>query len=196
MKDSKKFHSEKKILAASQYIKTHAVAWGVGYVEAAVIDDINIRQATFRAMHEAIKQVTAQGQGQEHGQGQAQAHGQGSAQGQALESLTSYHLLIDGNDFKPLLVVDPARVEFIEIPHTCIEGGDNLYASIAAASILAKTARDAYIAELCLADPELITRYDLLKNKGYGTAKHMAGLHTYGLAPGHRKSFGLCKRLS
>jgi ribonuclease HII len=79
------------------------------------------------------------------------------------------------------------------ISHTCIEGGDNLYASIAAASILAKTERDKYIEDVCAENPDLITKYDLLKNKGYGTKKHLDGIKEHGISTFHRRSFGICK---
>jgi ribonuclease HII len=169
MKDSKKFHSVKKIQEAADYIKTHAIAWQITYADETTIDHINIRNATLRAMHEAIK---------------ACMH--------ALEEeRNDYHILVDGNDFKPLLVLQ--QDQFTEIPHTCIEGGDNEYSAIAAASILAKVARDSYVQQLCLVHPLLDIRYDLLRNKGYGTAKHMLGIQTYGISQYHRKSFGLCK---
>ena len=56
--------------------------------------------------------------------------------------------------------------------HIRIEGGDNKYAAIAAASILAKVERDRYISEICEKDPTLEERYDLLKNKGYNKKTH------------------------
>jgi ribonuclease HII len=173
MKDSKKFHSEKKIKEMAQYIKENAIAWAVGFEDELVIDEINIRQATFRAMHTAIKEVML------------------------ARPTVPYHILVDGNDFKMVTVItareDSSSPYIVAVPHTCIEGGDNTYSSIAAASILAKVARDTYIEELCAANPILVTRYDLLKNKGYGTRKHMAGIHEYGITPYHRKTFGLCK---
>lgn len=79
------------------------------------------------------------------------------------------------------------------IPHVCIEGGDNTFSAIAAASILAKVARDEYIAELCATHPLLDERYGLLKNKGYGTKKHMDGIKAHGISEFHRKSFGICR---
>ena len=97
-------------------------------------------------------------------------------------------LLVDGNDFTPF--VHGA----VQVQHVCIEGGDNTYSCIAAASILAKVARDDYIADLCAQQPDLITRYDLLKNKGYGTKKHMDGIKQYGITAYHRKTFGICKQ--
>ena len=74
-------------------------------------------------------------------------------------------------------------------------GGDNTYSAIAAASILAKVERDAYIADLCEKNTVLIDKYDLLSNKGYGTKKHMSGIKEYGITDLHRKSYGICKNL-
>ena len=63
----------------------------------------------------------------------------------------------------------------------------------AAASILAKVERDNYIYDMCEKYQILNEYYDLSKNKGYGTAKHMDGICKYGITCWHRKSFGLCK---
>jgi ribonuclease HII len=93
-------------------------------------------------------------------------------------------VLVDGNYFNPM---DGVR-------HVCIEGGDNKYSSIAAASILAKVWRDRYIDEMCRDHPELVERYGLQKNKGYGTKTHMEGLKKYGPSPWHRQTFGMLKK--
>ena len=74
-----------------------------------------------------------------------------------------------------------------------IEGGDNKYTSIAAASILAKVERDKYIEELCISNPELIEYYGIDSNKGYGSKKHMDGIKQHGITKWHRKTFGICK---
>ena len=169
MKDSKRFHSEKKIKAAAEYIKKNAIAWAVGYADETVIDDINIRNATHKAMHEAIKNVLVEDK--------------------------NVLLLVDGNDFTRYQA-NELNTNGNAIPPVCIEGGDNTYSCIAAASILAKVARDEYIAELCIANPILITQYDILKNKGYGTKKHMDGIRQYGITPFHRKTFGICKQFA
>ena len=79
------------------------------------------------------------------------------------------------------------------IEHICVEGGDNKYTVIAAASILAKVARDTYIEELCKEYPQLDERYGLINNKGYGTKIHMDGIKKYGISQFHRTSFGICK---
>lgn len=94
-------------------------------------------------------------------------------------------LLVDGCDFNV----------YNGIEHECIEGGDNWYCSIAAASILAKVARDTYVEELCKENPELDDYYSLSKNKGYGTKAHLDGLKTHGLSKWHRKTFGICKTM-
>jgi ribonuclease HII len=167
MKDSKKFHSEKKIREVAAYIKANALAWAVGWADEREIDELNIRRATHKAMHQAIQEVL-------------------------LKKIDKKNilLLVDGNDFTPF-VYDQASATPVQ--HVCIEGGDNTYSCIAAASILAKVARDDYIAELCAAEPDLITRYDLLKNKGYGTKKHMDGIKQYGITQWHRNTFGICR---
>jgi ribonuclease HII len=87
------------------------------------------------------------------------------------------HLLVDGNRFKP----HPS------LPHTCIVGGDGLYRSIAAASILAKTFRDERMHELALEFPA----YGWQQNAGYPTAAHRAALRTHGVTPHHRLGFRL-----
>jgi ribonuclease HII len=87
------------------------------------------------------------------------------------------YLLIDGNRFKP----------FQEIPHSCIIKGDGIYASIAAASILAKTHRDEYMESLHLKYP----RYGWDRNKGYPTKQHRSAILEYGPTEHHRRSFKL-----
>jgi ribonuclease HII len=85
------------------------------------------------------------------------------------------HLLIDGNRFRP----------YLGLPHTCIVGGDGKYRTIAAASILAKTARDDFMREIHQEYPH----YGWDQNMGYPTERHRAALQTYGLSPYHRRTF-------
>ena len=80
-----------------------------------------------------------------------------------------------------------------QISHILMEGGDNKYCSIAAASILAKVERDKYITDLCECYKKLDLYYCLESNKGYGTAKHMEGIQKYGISPWHRTTYGCCK---
>ena len=91
-----------------------------------------------------------------------------------------------------LLIDGPHFIFYDNITHVCINGGDNIYKSIAAASILAKTARDNYIIDLVKANPEL-EKYDIRNNKGYGTKKHLEAIKEYGITKWHRKTFGICK---
>jgi len=176
MKDSKKFHSKKKIAHVADYIKQNAVAWAVAYEDEAAIDKMNILQATQSAMHKAIKSCIE------------------IAEKKALEGAPpTIQLLIDGNYFNSITTYDKVRGKIQAMPHVCIEGGDDKYAAIAAASILAKVSRDTYIEDLCAENPELNEKYGILSNKGYGAKKHMDGIRAHGITSWHRRSFGPCK---
>lgn len=146
--DSKKL-SEKKRLALEIIIKKDALAYAIAYVDHTKIDEINILNASFLAMTDAVKQL----------------------------NVTPEHLLIDGNKFKSDL----------SIPYTCMIKGDSRYASIAAASILAKNSRDQFMQEQHILHPH----YDWKNNKGYPTKKHRAGIEFNGTTEIHRKSFQL-----
>ena len=181
MKDSKKFTSKnpKKIQEVADYIKQHAVAWAVEYEDERVIDDINILQATQSAMHKAIRSVMRK-----------------------LNILNlgldpnNLFLLIDGNYFKPLTIFNKKNNRIETAKYETVEGGDNKYTAIAAASILAKVERDKYIDELCSQNPELSEKYGIDSNKGYGSKRHMDGIKQYGITKWHRRSFGICKMFS
>ena len=102
-------------------------------------------------------------------------------------------LLIDGNYFKQLTILNKTKTKLVTVNYETIEGGDNKYTAIAAASILAKVERDKYIHELCQENPELIEHYGIDSNKGYGSKVHMDGIKKYGITKWHRRTFGLCK---
>ena len=167
MKDSKKFTSKKKIKECSDYIKENALAYSITYQEPEVIDKLNIREATLLSMHNAITNVIKH-----------------------IESKKDIVLLVDGNDFKPYMYFD---ISYNNINHVTIKGGDNLYTPIAAASILAKVARDEYIDKLCEKYNKLNELYGISTNKGYGTSIHMEGITNHGITNLHRKSYGICK---
>ena len=99
-------------------------------------------------------------------------------------------ILIDGNHFD---FYSDKNDNYID--HVCVIDGDNIYKSIAAASILAKTYRDKWIQNLVKENPEL-EKYDLYNNKGYGTKKHLDAIKKYGITKLHRKSFGICKNVN
>ncbi len=86
-------------------------------------------------------------------------------------------VIVDGNRFKP----------YRDLPYTTIVKGDGKYLSIAAASILAKTYRDDYMAELARQYPQ----YDWQSNKGYPTKKHREAIREFGITPFHRRSYNL-----
>jgi ribonuclease HII len=98
---------------------------------------------------------------------------------QALEKLTikPSHILVDGNRFYP----------YQDIPFSCIVKGDGIYASIAAASILAKTWRDHFMMGL----HQQMTRYAWDTNKGYPTPEHRSAIQRFGISCYHRKTFSL-----
>jgi len=169
IRDSKKITSKKKIEELAEYIRNASLAWHVEYVEALEIDTINIRQAVLKGMRECVRHIL-----------------------EKLES-TDVFLLIDGNDFTGYPIFDENTGTLTSLPFETVPGGDNLYASIACASILAKTSRDAYIRDLCTEIPELDANYGLSKNMGYGTKQHLDGILEHGISQWHRKTYGRCK---
>lgn len=110
----------------------------------------------------------------------ASIHAMNLAVGQL--SPTPELLLIDGNRF----------TDRWGIPYRCVVKGDATYLSIAAASILAKTHRDALMRRLADEFPD----YDWARNKGYPTPSHIAAVNRLGLTPYHRKTFHLKNQLS
>lgn len=174
LKDSKKFSSVKKINEVAEYIKENALAWAVSYEDENTIDNINIRNATFSAMHKSIQNII-------------------SKLKQNDQISNEFYLLVDGNDFKPYTYLNNKSNIIEQVNHITIEGGDNKFCSIAAASILAKVERDKYIIELCDCYKKLDVYYNLAKNKGYGTSQHLNGIKNIGISPWHRKTYGCCK---
>ena len=156
-------------MEAYNYIKENALYWQVTYNDESYIDKNNIRVSTLNSMHESIKEIIKKFN----------------------DNISKLFILVDGNDFKPFTLLQNDII--VQIPHITVEGGDNKYCSIAAASILAKVERDLYIEELSNQYPKLDTYYDLKKNKGYGTANHINGIKKIGISPWHRNTYGLCK---
>ncbi len=148
LNDSKQL-SEKQRYALREVIEREALAWAVGIVSPQEIDEINILNASFLAMHRAVDQLKVRPE----------------------------HLLIDGNRFK----------KYQDIPHTTVIKGDGKYLSIAAASVLAKTYRDDYMADLHTRFPV----YGWDGNKGYPTKKHREAIAQHGVTPYHRLTFRL-----
>lgn len=144
-----KLLSEKKRLELLPELQEAALAFGVAHVFPDIIDEINILNASIRAMHLALDQLSQRPE----------------------------FVLVDGNKFAP----------YENIRHTCIVKGDRKFMHIAAASVLAKTARDSYMEKIHREYP----MYAWNKNKGYPTVEHRKALKKYGPCPYHRKSFRL-----
>jgi ribonuclease HII len=139
-------------------IKQEALSWGLGVVEVEQIDRLNILTASFMAMVKAC---------------------------QGLHPPADC-VLIDGNQMIPRELFGPVKNFAGSLPRQrAIVKGDRLCLSIAAASILAKVARDAMMVELDRIYPE----YGFAGHKGYGCAAHLDALRRFGPSPVHRRSF-------
>lgn len=109
-------------------------------------------------------------------------------------SFKAMHLAIEQLNPQPkLLLIDGNRfVTYKKLRHHCIIKGDGIYASIAAASILAKTYRDAYMQQLHHEYPQ----YGWNTNKGYGTLEHRKAIEKHGLCKYHRRSYQIEPKVS
>ena len=148
-------------------IRERAQAWCVAEASVEEIDALNIRQATFLAMRRAI-----------FGQSRTLSDTSGLL---GAAGRTRRVILIDGN----------ALPDDLPAPARAIIKGDLTEPAISAASILAKTHRDAQMASLC----KLYPGYGFSGHKGYGTSAHAAALARLGPCPVHRRSFAPVKAL-
>ena len=172
MKDSKRFHSEKKIIEEEEYIKNNSLYWSVMYSDEKRIDTLNILHATIESMHKCINEVIKNVN--------------------TVDKDKEYFILVDGNYFTEYSYLNE-NDEIKSIEHVTIKGGDDKYSAISAASILAKCARDRYIKELCEKHPLLDERYSIMSNKGYGAKLHIEGLKKHGISQFHRLSYKTCQ---
>lgn len=173
IRDSKKL-TKNKLQTLYTHIRENAVVFHIAFVEAIEIDEINIREAVLKGMHECARECILKL----------------SAAGlPTVDDKETFFLCVDGNDFPPYYHNDAKTC----VSYETFTGGDNRYASMAAASILAKVARDDYIRELCLEFPKLSELYGMDKHMGYGTKQHIEAILQYGITDLHRKTFGTCK---
>jgi ribonuclease HII len=184
MKDSKKFHSKnkKQIDAVAKYIKENALAWYISFEDEKKVDEINILQATQLSMRTSILEVRKQFN-------KKQLENGSKEEGKDYH----YNLLVDGNYFNPISILNKKTNKLDTLSYVTVEGGDNKYSAIAAASILAKVERDRYIDELCEQNPTLSEYYGIDSNKGYGAKRHLEGIKAHGITKWHRRTFGICK---
>lgn len=143
--DSKKLSPKKRDELFEKIIKI-AISYSIFAVDEKEIDEINILNATYKAMNGAIENL----------------------------SVSPDYVLIDGNSIKG-----------IKKPYQTVVKGDAKSISIAAASILAKVARDRYIVDIAKKYPD----YGFEKHKGYGTKEHTDAILKYGVCDIHRRTF-------
>ena len=168
LNDSKQL-SEKKRFELRTLIEQTAISFAFTHIYNVEIDEINILNASMKAMHESILKL----------------------------STTPEYIIVDGN--RPLngklgmkqktgKIFTPTEIELLKsIPNTSIVKGDSKFLSIAAASILAKTYRDEYMDMI----HEEFPMYNWNKNKGYPTKDHREAIKKYGPCKYHRMSFRL-----
>ncbi len=164
-----KLLSEKKRFALRPIIMSEAISYSVTHIEPLIIDEINILNASLKAMQETILKLNKIPQ----------------------------HIIVDGN--RPLIskgshsntigkVFTTEELDLIKsIPSTSIIKGDSKFLSIAAASVLAKTYRDDYMDLI----HEEFPMYNWKQNKGYPTKEHRAAILEYGVTKYHRMTFRL-----
>ena len=168
LNDSKQL-SEKKRFQLRPLIEQTAISFSVNPIHNVEIDEINILNASMKAMQECILQLNP----------------------------TPEYIIVDGNS--PLIpkggIKNISGRKFSEkeidlllsIPNQSIIKGDSKYLSIAAASVLAKTYRDEYMDKI----HEEFPMYNWKKNKGYPTKEHREAIKKYGPCKYHRMSFRL-----
>ena len=168
LNDSKQL-SEKKRFELCPIIEQTAICFSVTHIYPVEIDEINILNASMKAMQESILKLNP----------------------------TPQYIIVDGNS--PLTpkggIKNISGRKFSEkeielllsIPNQSIIKGDSKYLSIAAASILAKTYRDEYMDNI----HEEFPMYNWKKNKGYPTVEHREAIKKYGPCKYHRMSFRL-----
>jgi len=168
LNDSKKL-SEKTREKLKPIIEATSISFSVTHLQPKIIDEINILNASIKAMQECITK---------------------------LNPLPNY-IIVDGNS--PLipkvgiknkggnLFTDSEIELLLSIPNTSIIKGDSKYMSIAAASVLAKTYRDEYMNRI----HEEFPMYNWKQNKGYPTIEHREAIRKYGITKYHRMSFRL-----
>jgi ribonuclease HII len=163
IKDSKLLtRLQRERLAA--IIRAKAISCGLGVVSVQEIDRFNILRATFMAMARACRALAP----------------------------APDHLLIDGKQTIPLALLRLPRAAYLPaLRQTALIKGDRKCLSIAAASIIAKVARDRMMIELDAAYPQ----YGFALHKGYGSAAHLAALRLHGPSPVHRRSFAQVREL-
>ena len=156
LNDSKKL-TKKRREALDGVIRDQAAAWALGWVSAGELDDVGMSQALRLATRRAVKQIQSQCKE---------------------KNLAFDEIIIDGT---VNFLADTALERYV----TVMAKADGLIPSVSAASIIAKVARDQFMAEQDVVYPG----YGFASNAGYGVAKHRAAIERLGVTPLHRLSF-------
>ena len=154
--DSKKL-TKKRRETLDEVIREQAAAWALGWVSARELDDVGMSQVLRLATRRAVKQI----------------------QSQCKENNVAFdEIIIDGT---VNFLADTALEQYV----TVMAKADGLIPSVSAASIIAKVARDQFMAEQDVVYPG----YGFASNAGYGVAKHRTAIERLGVTPLHRLSF-------
>ena len=156
LNDSKKL-TKKRREALDGVIREQAAAWALGWVSAGELDDIGMSQALRLATRRAVTKIQEQCKE---------------------KNLAFDEIIIDGT---VNFLVDTALGQYV----TVMAKADGLIPSVSAASIIAKVARDQFMAE----QDSVYPGYGFASNAGYGVAKHRAAIKRLGVTPIHRLSF-------
>lgn len=168
LNDSKQLSEKKRFLIRPE-LESAAIAFAVTHIYSSEIDEINILNASMKAMQECILKLSEKPE----------------------------YIIVDGN--RPIFgklgikntvgkILTSEEIAFLkDIPNISIVKGDAKYLSIAAASVLAKTYRDEFMDKI----HEEYPMYNWKQNKGYPTKEHREAIAKYGASPYHRKSFRL-----
>ena len=180
LNDSKKL-SEKKREVLYREILGKAIAVGIGYSGARIIDSINILQATYRAMRMAIENLADVS---------FLIKDPDTEIHELVRNLAQFQFQPQEGSNSPgiipeYILADAVHIPGINIPQKGIIKGDAKSISIAAGSIVAKVTRDHIMYEY----DKLYPQYGFASHKGYGTAAHIAAIKEYGMSEIHRRSF-------
>lgn len=177
--DSKQL-SEKKRDVLYPLIQHHAIGYVIADVPAAVIDQINILQATMLGMRLCTEMLL-------------QTIAQHLVNNNVETSHPYFQVLFDGNRCPDLdkKMIETAGLKYANVDCQAWVKGDARHTSIAAASILAKVSRDKTMYALDIEHPQ----YGIAKHKGYPTRAHMEAIETYGVLPAHRRSFAPVRKV-
>tara|TARA_B100001989_G_scaffold235387_1_gene196569 strand:- start:206 stop:916 length:711 start_codon:yes stop_codon:yes gene_type:complete len=170
IKDSKKLSLTKRNKLYE--LITQHFPYAISEISPKEIDEINILQASLKAMEQAFLSVSSRAKSRDLKKISPCA---------SLSRNDTFFALIDGNKI-------PAN---LPCPAKAVVKGDSKSVSIAAASIIAKVHRDILMTKLALEFPH----YGWERNAGYPTKDHIAALETHGITPHHRKSFAPVRRI-